>query len=351
MTGDVFESLEKESSGGGQKQFDKVEEVAIDQFVAEILPRTTGIECLFEHKHIPNLVSVIAPISDSPTLFKWDNAYSWAYAGNITDSMKQHVKALGGNVDGVLRFSIQWNDNKDNPNDFDAHCKEPGRTHIFYQNAKQVHPSTGMLDVDIQHPKNQIAVENIIYTDINKMPAGQYYFYVNNYAYRGGRSGFTAEIEFNGQIHSFDYPKGLRQDENVPVATVTLKNGEFKITNNIPANIAQRTEWGIQTNQFHPVSVCMFSPNYWDQQTGIGHRHYFFIMNGCKNETQPNGFFNEFLRESLMEHKRVFEALGGKMRVADSDTQLSGLGFSATKRNSLVCKLEGSMSRTIKLIF
>ena len=52
-----------------------------------------------------------------------------------------------------------------------------------------------------------------------------------------------------------------------------------------------------------------------------------------------------------MEHKRVFEALGSKMRVESSDEQLSGVGFSSTKRNSLVCKLEGSFTRTVKILF
>ena len=95
----------------------------------------------------------------------------------------------------------------------------------------------------------------------------------------------------------------------------------------------------------------MFSPNYWDEQSGIGNKHYFFLMNNCINEDQPNGFFNEFLREEFMKYKRVFEALGSKMRVDYSNNQLSGLGFNSTTRNSLIVKGEGRFTRMVKVLF
>ena len=91
----------------------------------------------------------------------------------------------------------------------------------------------------------------------------------------------------------------------------------------------------------------MYSPNHWDNQ-GVGNRHYMFMLAGCENPDQPNGFFNEYLRQDFMEHKRVFEALGGKMKVERSDYQLSGLGFSSTKRNSIICKVDGKF---VKVIF
>jgi hypothetical protein len=74
-------------------------------------------------------------------------------------------------------------------------------------------------------------------------------------------------------------------------------------------------------------------------------------MNDCINESTPRGFYNEFLHNDLMEQKRVFSALGNKMRVAQSDNQLSGLGFSSTQRNELIVKVEGNFTRTIKLKF
>jgi hypothetical protein len=349
--GSVFDDMKQEVSLNPRK-FDKVEEVDIDHFINNMLPNITNINVLFENRHIPSLVSLISPQNQaSPSLFKWDNGFSWAYNGNITDSMKERVKAAGGRVDGVLRFSIQWNEHGNNQNDFDAHCIEPYGNEIYYRNKGRRHTSSGMLDVDIVDPGPNVAVENIIWMDINRMPKGVYHFFVHNYTNRGGRSGFTAEIEYDGQIHSYEYRKELRQSEKVTVAKIDFSQNGIKFIESLPSTTASRTEWGIPTNQFHPVTVAMYSPNYWDGQSGIGHRHYFFMLDGCRNPDRPNGFFNEFLREEFMEHKHVFEALGSKMRVEPSDDQLSGLGFSATKRNSVVAKLEGAFSRTIKINF
>jgi hypothetical protein len=353
MGGGVFAELKKEVAVN-PKQFSKVEEIPAEQFVQQILPRTTGIEVFLENRHSSDLMSVIAPQEvGSKSLFKWNNGFSWAYQGNITDSMKERVKAAGGNVDGVLRFSLQWNENGDNLNDFDAHCIEPNNNHIWFSNKGRKHPSTGMLDVDIIHPnKEQVAVENITWTDITKMKEGEYVFYVHNYSNRGGQSGFSAEIEYAGQLYTFDYNKTLRQDERVVVAKISFSRRDgIKIIESIPSSASSKQVWGLATNQFHPVSVCMFSPNYWDEQDGIGHRHLFFILRGCKNDSTPNGFFNEFLREDLMDHKRVFEALGSKMRVESSEEQLSGVGFSTTKRNSVICKLKGHVDRIVKVVF
>lgn len=335
------------------KKFDRVEEVPIEHFIENILPRTTSIEVLLENHHTGNLVSLIAPtVPDSKPFFKWNNNFSWAYKGNVTDSMKERVKAAGGNVEGVLRFSIQWNDAGDNQNDFDAHCLEPNKNHIYFANKRMVHRSSGMLDVDQIHPTTEVAVENIIWTNLAKMPVGQYQLFVHVFNYRGGRSGFSAEVEFNGQTHSFEYRKDVKDDQRILVATIDVdSNKNITMVKSMPSTTASRTVWGLPTGQFHKVPILMFSPNYWDGQIGVGHRHYLFMLEGCINDEQPNGFFNEFLHQDLMEHKRVLEALGGEMRVEPTNNQLSGLGFSSTKRASLVCKIEGHVSRMIKLVF
>ena len=335
------------------KKYSKVEEVDIKSFIEKILPRTTSMELFLENRHAGNLVSLIAPANkDSKTMFKWGNNFSWAYAGNIADSMKERVKAAGGDVTGILRFSIQWNEDGENQNDFDAHCIEPNGNHIYYPNKRATHPSSGKLDVDIINPGKKVAVENITWTSRDKMQTGKYQFFVHNFSHRGGRSGFSAEIEYNGEIYSFDYAAELKQDERVIVAEITFDRVKgIHFLKSLPTATSSRTLWELKANQFHPVSVCMFSPNYWDGQSQVGNRHVFFMMNGCTNDMLPNGFFNEFLREEFMKHKRVFEVLGGKMRVEPSQSQLSGVGFSSTKRDFVICKLSQHADRVVKILF
>ena len=348
-----FEAMAK-SLGTDPKKFGRAEEIGIEKFVKEVLPTAAGLELFMENRFSKNMVSLIAPQDKSaPSMFKWSNGFSWAYTGNMADSdIRENVKAAGGKVDGVLRFSIQWNDvpGEWDENDEDAHCIEPNKNHIYFGN--KWHPRTdGRLDVDITHPsRDKAAVENITWPDIKKMKEGEYSFYVNCFASRGGKTGFRAEIEFDGNIYSFNYDKPLHGGQNVAVAKVTLKDGKFSIKEQLPSSTSTREIWGVNSNQFVPVSVAMYSPNYWDEQTGNGNRHYFFMLKDCVNPEKPNGFYNEFLKADLLQHKRVFEALGSQMAVQSVDDQLSGVGFSETQHNSFIVKVQGATERVLKVV-
>lgn len=354
MDGGVFDQLMGEISAA-PKKFDRVQEISAEAFVRDVLPGAREVEAYVENRHAPNLVSLIAPVNpEAPSMFKWNNPFSWAYTGNMTDSdIRRNVKNAGGNVDGVLRFSIQWNDTDEySRNDLDAHCIEPSGFEIYYARRRNL-ATYGQLDVDISHPdRGEPAVENITWPAKQLMKPGRYKFFVHQFNNRGGRDGFRAEISFDGKVFRYDYRKELRQSEKVPVADVILeKNGTFRIEKKLPSSAASRELWGVRTQTFVPVSVVMYSPNYWDEQSGIGNRHYLFMLNGCVNPEQPNGFYNEFLKQELLEHKRVFEALGGKLAVAPAEDQLSGLGFSATLRNELIVLVKGATERVMKIKF
>lgn len=353
---DLFSQMEKDVVVS-PKKFSKIEEISAQDFIDKVLPTAKEIEAFVENKHEKNFVSMIAPVNpDAKTMFKWSNGLSWAYSGNITDSnMKQNVKAAGGNVDGVLRFSIQWNEDGHDNYDLDARCIEPNGNEIFFGNCRKpdMSSSGGQLDVDIVDPCGKVAVENITWQDLSRMKPGTYRFFVHQYS-GAVRHGFRAEVEFNGEIYSFDYDKPMRTGQDVPVAEVTLDtNGNFTIKESLVGNssISSREIWGVNTNQFVPVSVISYSPNYFDDQEGIGHRHVFFFLKDCVNNEEPNGFYNEFLKEDLQKHKRVFEALGAKCHVEDTEDQLSGIGFSMTKRADLVVKVKGETERIMKIKF
>lgn len=356
---DLFDEMEQDVAID-PKRFSKVEEISAEDFIKNVLPVAKELEVYLENKHIQNMVSLIAPeVADAKTMFKWNNGMSWAYTGNITDSdIKENVKAAGGSVTGIVRFSIQWNDGngKDN-SDLDAHCLEPqGGDHIYFSH-KRSRYTGGELDIDITDPIYQcksnggVAVENITYPSKERMKPGTYKFYVNQYSFRNSQ-GFKAEVEVNGEIHSYEYNSPVRG--NVQVAEVVLDhNGNFKVIDKLPGNCAMISKdvWGIKTLQFTPVSVVCYSPNYWDEQKGIGHQHLFFMLKDCINPEEPNGYYNEFLKPELEQHRRVFEALGSKAHVKDVDDQLSGVGFSLTKRNDLIIKVKGATERVLKVKF
>lgn len=316
------------------------QEIHIDDFLSTVLPHSSNIEALVENKHTANFVSLVAPQHPTaPNMLKWGNNFSWSYAGEMTDSMKEKVKAAGGKIDGVLRFSIQWNEEgQDSNNDLDAHCYTPNGNHIYFGNKRN------NLDVDIQRPGGKTAVENITWESLKDLVNGKYVFSVHNFSGRNSK-GFRAQIEYNGVIREYDYSPSVSGE--IRVATVTFKNGEFSIREHLPSSQSAKAQWDVSTMSYQKVSTVMLSPNFWDGQT-VGNKHFFFMLDGCKNPDPIRGFYNEFLSDSFRDHRKTFELLSSAMKCEPSDEQLSGLGFSSTQRNDLHVKVD---SRPYKIIF
>ena len=143
----------------------------------------------------------------------------------------------------------------------------------------------------------------------------------------------------------------MRNKDTVQVAKIRVNaDRSIEIVESLPTSVAVRTEWSLPTQGFHKVSVIMNSPNHWND-VATGNKHTFFMLEGCKSDLTPRGFYNEFLLESLDAHRKVLEVVGAKMKIDDSDSQLSGLGFSSTQRNTLLCRVKGSFTRTLNINF
>ena len=273
---------------------DKIETVSIEDFLANVLPKAESLEVMFENRHAGNLLSLISPVDPTAkTMFKWPNNFSWSYAGELADSIKERVKRAGGAVDGDLRCSLSWF----NYDDLDLHLIEPGASRttingeeICFSNRRS--RAGGELDVDMNVGSggSRSAVENITYPDRRTMREGLYRLFVYNYNKRETVDvGFEVEIEFDGVVRTFAHPKAVPANTAAVVAEFNYTHkGGLEIVKSLPSSQAAKNLWGIPTQTFHKVSVLMLSPNYWDEKT-VGNKHYFFMLDGCLNDGKAAG--------------------------------------------------------------
>lgn len=345
MKGSIENLLSKEVKES-TKNFDNVEEIFIDDFIENVLPKASELEILVSNDKTSNLVSLIAPKNnDAPNILQWGNNFSWSYNGDVTDSIKEKVKRAGGNIEADLRVSLGWY----NYDDLDIHVIEPDGNHVSYIN------KSGKLDVDMNAggSSSREAVENVTWNK-SYMQKGEYKVNVHNYTKRETVDvGFMIEVEFDGKTTRFHYPIDVADNNTVTAFNLVYDGSgiEFKnINEKMTANGKPKEIWNISTEKFSKVSSIMLSPNYWDNAS-IGNKHWFFMVDGCNNPENIRGLYNEFLKSDLMEHRKVFEILGSKLKCEFDNEQLSGLGFSSTKRDELVCKVSGSFNRTLKIKF
>lgn len=349
LKGDVLASLQP-TKPVDTKKFERIEEVSIEKFIRDVLPTAQTVEVFIENRHTPNFMSLIAPVhADAKPLFKWPNQFSWSYTGDLADSIKERVKNAGGNVTGDLRCSLSWF----NYDDLDLHMIEPDGHEIYYPRKGRLSPSYGVLDVDMNAAvcTSRAPVENICYADRRRLKEGVYILKVHQFYRREVQDvGFVVEIEFDGVVHTLAYPEPVGMKQLIEVARIQYaKNDGFRLVSSIPSKSATKTVWGVQTQQFRTVSMITLSPNYWDGGQ-VGNKHYFFMLDGCRYDGKVRGLFNEFLKPELDKHRKVMELVGSTVRTEESEYQLSGLGFSSTKRDSLVCRISGSFDRQVRVI-
>lgn len=355
----VFDNVKSTSTRHKRSEFDSVEEVGIEKFMKDILPGCSSIEAFLSNTHEGNLASITtANNPDSKPIFKWDNNYSWTFNGNLAgkSQIKEAVKVAGGNVTGILRASMIWNETGEDNSDLDLWCRQPNNERIGYNtgyrkdSGNRFSSCGGQLDLDNTGPGSKVGVENIYFGSLSTMKEGVYKFWVNQYSARNSK-GFRFEIEFNGEIYSYTYNRPV--SSQIEVAEVTLKNGQFSISHKLPATEGSGVSkeiYGLETNQFHKVNLVCLSPNHWGNNQ-LGNKYYFFMLNGCKVETSIRSFHNENLNSDLLQHRKVMEVLGATTTVSSVEKQLSGLGFNATVRDELIVRLQGTHKRVVKIKF
>lgn len=310
------------------------------------------IQVLLDNKHISNFVALTAPVeSNVRPLFKWNNNFAWSYDGEVADSMRELVVSRGGRVDGVFRFTHQWNYDKRNASLMDLHVFGPGTSehkdgcHDNYPrglrvgwNRRNDNITGGVQDVDYTPaaPEGYVPIENITFPTLSKMPEGKYICKIHNWSLRQPtKGGFKAEIEFEGHIFEYEVDRPLKQKEWITVAEVTLRNGKFSIDHKLPTTSSPKEKWGVFTQTPVKVQTILLSPNHWENAGGVGNKHWFFILEGCRVDTPARGIYNEFLRSDLNEHRKVFEVLGSKTKCPPTPEHLAGVGFSETRKDTV----------------
>lgn len=186
------------------------------------------------------------------------------------------------------------------------------------------------------------AVENVVWSA--RPPDGAYRVTVHNYTLRETIDpGFVVEVESGGKLSHYSYNKGVRQSQEITVVTLHVEGGVVaRFEPGDPAvtaaNVSQE-RWGLRTETYVKVGAVMLSPNYWGE-SAVGNKHTFFVVEGAKNDESTRGFYNEFLHPRLEPHRKVFEVIADKTKCQPTDGQLSGLGFSSTKRESFIVRAQ-----------
>ena len=318
-----------------EENFEHVKQISIEDFMSKVLPTAESVQVYLENRMTNNMVNLTtSAIPESKKAFKWNNNFSWTVNGNLAgiSLIQQAVKSAGGKIDGILRYSISWNEDGRSIVDFDAHCKEPDG-HLIYFGSKTGRLS-GTLDVDMIRPQG-MGVENIVYTDQSRMRDGKYRFVLHRFD-RQSNNGFKAQIEFGNQI--FDYEVVGNVEGYTDIATVTLEKGVFSIEHHLPHTSTSREVYGLETNNFHKVNLISTSPNHWGENA-IGNKYFFFMLEGCKTDLPIRSFHVENLNQELAEHRKVMEVVGNVNMIKPDSEQLAGVGFNSTVRDSVVVKV------------
>lgn len=315
--------------------------VTIADFVKDVLPTATDMAVFVKNAHQGNFMSLTTAVhGEAKNLFKWNNTFAWTYDGDVTDGIKERVKRAGGKVDAPLRFSLGWY----NYDDLDLHVDTPQGHHIDFRN------KMGVLDVDMNAGSGTTRqpVENAAFTHPTD---GGYKVMVHNFNKRESVDvGFELEVQDASGVRNYTYAFAVKDRELLNALYVNYTNGVAMVRTmpGLKEGTASQVKWDVSTESFTKVQTMLYSPNFWDGNS-IGNQHYFFILAGCKNPNPVRGIYSEYLSNDMQEHRKVFELIGDKTKapVVDADLQLSGVGFSSTRKDTVMVRVVNRDGKTI----
>jgi hypothetical protein len=185
----------------------------------------------------------------------------------------------------------------------------------------------------------RLPVENLAFTELRN---GVYEVWVNQYRRRETTDfGFAIEYEYAGAVHQYSYDRALADRQDVPYFKFHVAGGELvTVETPLVGGAASQEKWGVKTETLVPVALVTYSPNFWGTNA-VGAKHLIFGLKGCKNPGATRGLFNEFLRGDLEQHRKVFEVLASKAKCAFADEQISGVGFTAARGDTVTVVVDG----------
>ena len=121
-----------------------------------------------------------------------------------------------------------------------------------------------ILDVDMNAGggTTRTPVENLAF---NNPKDGPYTIEVNQFSLREkSGEGFTLELEFDGEVHSFSFDAGVPNRSTIQAIRFHVKNGKvekFEVLDSRLKHSGRSQEiWGLQTETFVPVTTVTQPP-------------------------------------------------------------------------------------------
>jgi len=313
-----------------------------EKFQRTVLPTAQSMEVLNNNSN--RLMALVTALdADAPTIFHWDNPFSWYYHGGIDGEIKKRVEEAGGRYENnLMRVSLIW----EGRTDLDLHCINPVGQHIYYSTGSRRDRFGGYLDLDMNgmDKSSDTPVENMRWAV--RVPEGRFKFYVHNYQERVNRSKgtpFRVELEVHGQVYTYE-GQPLTDEQAVTVFEFDYKQGQQPEFISNGHALSANSSWNVQANEFIPVTAVTTSPNMWGENPmkHIG-QHVFFLLDGVKDvsEGKGRGFYNEILKGELHSIRKVLELFTANTPIVGAEEATAcGVGFSKDKEWNLTLRVK-----------